>query len=254
MALKTKRRAAELRSVWRQLRERFDTDAIKTEGDQLMPYTLAKGLFWVLAALLLGIVIGWLLRSVAAKRQVSRARAHHVDTAELERLRGRVANLEPVVHERDRLKAELEIARATPGAATPIATPTATSTGTSAVQSFANAEQPEIVDVPPSTPSTPDVSAAVAVLGKPVTLDDLKVVEGIGPKIEGLCHGIGIRTWFDLSTTEVSLLRTMLTDAGSRFRAQDPTTWPQQATLLAEGRWVDFKALTDQLSGREASE
>lgn len=225
-----------------------------------MPYTLAKGLFWVLTALLLGIVIGWLLRSVAAKRQVARARAHHVDTAELERLRGRVANLEPVVLERDRLKAELEIARAKPEAATPIATPTVTSTGTPAVQSFADVEQPEIVDVPPSpsstpsAPSAPDVSAAAAVLGKPVTPDDLKVLEGIGPKIEGLCHGIGIRTWFDLSTTEVSLLRTMLTDAGSRFRAQDPTTWPQQAKLLVEGRWVDFKALTDRLSSGKASE
>ncbi len=218
-----------------------------------MPYTLAKGLFWVLAALLLGIVIGWLLRSVAAKRQVARARAHHVDTAELERLRGRVANLEPVVHERDRLKAELEIAGVKPIAATPTAIPTAAPIAPEA-QYFVSIDQPGLVDAPKTAPSTPDPSAAAAVLGKPITLDDLKVVEGIGPKIEGLCHGIGIRTWFDLSTTEVSLLRTMLTDAGSRFRAQDPTTWPQQAKLLAEGRWVDFKALTDRLSSGKASE
>jgi predicted flap endonuclease-1-like 5' DNA nuclease len=222
-----------------------------------MPYTLAKGLFWVLAALLLGIVIGWLLRSVAAKRQVARARAHHVDTAELERLRGRVANLEPVVHERDRLKAELEIARVKSLSATPTAIPTAAPIAPEP-QYFVSIDQPGPIDAPTSAPisapSTPDLASAGSVLGKPITLDDLKVVEGIGPKIEGLCHGIGIRTWFDLSTTEVSLLRTMLTDAGSRFRAQDPSTWPQQAAMLAEGRWTDFKTLTDQLSGGKLPE
>ncbi len=214
-----------------------------------MPYTLAKGLFWVLAALLLGIAIGWLLRSVAAKRQVARARAHHVDTAELERLRGRVANLEPVVDERDRLKAELEIARVKPLTATPTAVPIAPE-----AQYFVSIDQPGVIDAPITAPSTPDLSSSSAVLGKSITLDDLKVVEGIGPKIEGLCHGIGIRTWFDLSTTEVSLLRTMLTDAGSRFRAQDPSTWPQQAALLAAGRWSDFKTLTDQLNGGKVAE
>ncbi len=73
-----------------------------------MPYTLMKGLVWFLLALLIGIVIGWLLRSVAARRQVARARSHHVDTVELERLRGRVANLEPVVVDRDRLRAQLD--------------------------------------------------------------------------------------------------------------------------------------------------
>ncbi len=116
---------------------------------------------------------------------------------------------------------------------------------------------------PPSRPTTrphpglrrrrpPDVSQTRAVLGTSVTLDDLKVVEGIGPKIELLCHGIGIRTWFDLSTTEVSLLRTMLADAGSRFSSHDPSTWPEQANLLANGRWADFKALTDGLRGGRA--
>ena len=73
-----------------------------------MPYTLMKGWAWVLVGVLLGIFIGWLLRSIAAKRQVARARSHHVDSVEMERLRGRLDNLEPVVAERDRLIAELE--------------------------------------------------------------------------------------------------------------------------------------------------
>jgi uncharacterized membrane-anchored protein YhcB (DUF1043 family) len=78
-----------------------------------MPYTLMKGLGWFLAALVLGIVIGWLIRSVAARRQVAKARAQQVDAIELERLRGRIANLEPVVAERDQLRAELDAGRFT---------------------------------------------------------------------------------------------------------------------------------------------
>ena len=76
-----------------------------------MPYTLMKGWIWVLLGVLLGIFIGWLLRSIAAKRQVNRARKHHVDAAELERLRSRLVLLEPVAAERDRLQTELDECR-----------------------------------------------------------------------------------------------------------------------------------------------
>ena len=115
--------------------------------------------------------------------------------------------------------------------------------------SFQAAVKEVAADEPAPAPVALDVSRANAVLGTPIAVDDLKVVDGIGPKIESLCHGIGIVTWFDLSTTEVSLLRTMLADAGSRFRVHDPSTWPEQAALLAAGRWADFKALTDGLRG-----
>lgn len=243
-----------------------------------MPYTLMKGLAWVLLAVLLGIVIGWLLRSVVAKRQVARARNHHVDRTELERLRGRVANLEPVVAERDRLKDELEACRSARVAAargsevTEVADvgvpagdasrspdPSVATVGVEA-QGFADpAGASDLVGATghqeaPMAPAAPDIAGAAAVFGRSIVLDDLTAVEGIGPKIQELCHGIGIRTWFDLSTTEVSLLRTMLTDAGPRFRTHDPATWPQQAGLLAEGRWQEFRALTEQLRGGRAGD
>jgi hypothetical protein len=78
-------------------------------------------------------------------------------------------------------------------------------------------------------------------------LDDLTAVEGIEPHVAMLCRWIGIHTWSDLSTTEVSLLRTMLADAGSRFSDVDPSTWPEQGRLLAEGRWQEFAALADSV-------
>jgi len=192
-------------------------------------------------------------RPLIAKRQIARARNHHVDTVELERLRGRLANLEPVVDERDRLqaelaasKAELDAARAGPGATEDVQGVAAVA-AVAAVESVTSTDEDSAERASPA--AAPDVAQAQTVLGTPITLDDLKVIEGIGPKVESLCHGIGIRTWFDLSTTEVSLLNTMLADAGSGVASHDPSTWPEQAGLLAAGRWDEFKALTDGLRG-----
>ena len=184
-----------------------------------MPYTLMKGLGWFVAALVIGMVIGWLIRSVTARRQLAKARSQHPDTVELERLRGRVANLEPVLAERDQLRAEIDAMR---GAPPPV-----------------NADAG-----PPDVHVTPDIAAASALLGRPVVPDDLTMIPGIGPNVERLCHGIGIRTWYDLSTTEASLLRTMLVDAGPRFSTHDPSLWPQMARLLSEGRWQEFRDMS----------
>lgn len=173
-----------------------------------MPYTLSMGLLWVALAVLLGIVIGWLMRSVVARRQLERARANHLDNVELERLRARVAELEA----------------APPGA-----------------------------DAPAPMDAS-ELAEAAAVLDRPVRRDDLTVVEGIGPTVAELCVGIGIQTWSDLADTEVSLLRTMLHDAGPRFRTHDPSTWPTQARLLADERWAEFRSLTLELRGGQRVE
>jgi len=206
-----------------------------------MPYTLVKMLVWLVLAVGLGIVTGWLLRSVTAGRQVARARSRRGDAVELERLRERVA-----AFERERsLAAGAE--RSVNGDAEPA---TARSAGTEPTEP---AVTPTPTDDRPDTPGTldpagaPDVTGASAVLGWDIEPDDLKVVEGIGPTVEELCHGIGIRGWADLAATEVSLLRTMLDDAGARLKVHDPTTWPRQAELLVSGQWAAFKSLTDSL-------
>ena len=214
-----------------------------------MPYTLVKGLVWVVLALVIGVVIGWLLRSLRSRRQLAKARAAAIGApnAPRERRTSRAgtaadpfAELEPIVVERDRLRAELEpivVERARVRAAIESVRP-----------------QPRWIRISdrPGTgvdpPPTPDVAAAAAVLGREIELDDLRVVVGVGPAIESLCRRIGIRTWWDLATTEPSLLRTMLTDARPGLAVDDSASWPLQARLLAEGRWVEFKALTDELA------
>jgi predicted flap endonuclease-1-like 5' DNA nuclease len=214
-----------------------------------MPYTLSMALLWVSLAVLLGIVVGWLMRSVVAKRQIERARSNHLDQLELERLRGRVSHLEPIEGERDRLREELDACRSMAVDVRPaVVVPDV----------VAGADELDRPDVDANAPVAPasstglDLAAAADVFGAKIQLDDLTVIEGIGPKIADLCHGIGIQTWRDLAQTEASLLRTMLHDAGARFRSHDPSTWPEQAALLADGRWDDFRAFADRRAEERA--
>lgn len=84
-----------------------------------------------------------------------------------------------------------------------------------------------------------------------VVPDDLKLIEGIGPKIDALLKSAGISTFAQLAATDVSRLRELLGDG--RFRIADPTTWPEQAGLAAEGKMDELKALQERLSaGRKA--
>lgn len=199
-----------------------------------MPYTLAKMLLWIVLAVGLGVITGWLLRNVTARRQIARARSQRSDNGEVERLRGRITTLESAIAERDRRIVDLEA-----GTSEPVAEPE---------PERAPPEAPAPGDTLIGAPVDPAVARAEAVLGIPVTIDDLKVIVGIGPTVEELCHGIGIRTWADLAATEVSLLQTMLNDAGARSKTNDPTMWPRQAELLASHDWESFAALRDELT------
>lgn len=71
--------------------------------------------------------------------------------------------------------------------------------------------------------------------------DDLKIVEGIGPKIEELLHNSGILSYFQLSNTTVEKLKEILQTAGPRYQMHDPTTWPQQSKLAYNGMWNELK-------------
>lgn len=77
--------------------------------------------------------------------------------------------------------------------------------------------------------------------------DDLTVVEGIGPKINELLIADGIKTFAQLAATDVAVIQRTLDKAGPRFALAKPGTWPQQAALAAENRWVELKKLQDEL-------
>ena len=66
------------------------------------------------------------------------------------------------------------------------------------------------------------------------------MVEGIGPKIEGLFHNYDIKTWKDLSKTSVSKCQEVLDSGGDRYKVHDPASWPMQAKMCYEGKWKEL--------------
>lgn len=91
--------------------------------------------------------------------------------------------------------------------------------------------------------------------GKGPKQDDLKIVEGIGPKIEQLLHEGGIKTWAELAAAPIDRLKEILNAAGPRFQMHDPSTWPAQSKFADEGRFDELQEYQDMLiGGRDKSE
>jgi large subunit ribosomal protein L27 len=95
-------------------------------------------------------------------------------------------------------------------------------------------------------PATVAAPKAAAGSGK---ADDLKKIEGIGPKIAELFNNDGIFLFSELAATPVERMREILEAAGPRYRIHDPSTWAQQAGMAANGQWAELKELQDRLNG-----
>jgi large subunit ribosomal protein L17 len=79
--------------------------------------------------------------------------------------------------------------------------------------------------------------------------DDLKIIEGIGPKIADVFIAAGIVTFADLATTSAEKLKEILDASEGSFNAADTTSWPEQAKLAADGKMDELKVLQDKLNG-----
>ena len=91
-----------------------------------------------------------------------------------------------------------------------------------------------------------DAKAASAALNKTIKEDDLKVIEGIGPKIEQMFHEGGIKTWKALSDTAVARCQEILDGGGNRYKVHDPASWPMQAKMCYEGKWPELAKWQDE--------
>ncbi|CAH0994506.1 hypothetical protein EMA8858_00616 [Emticicia aquatica] len=87
---------------------------------------------------------------------------------------------------------------------------------------------------------------------KKVEGDDLKLIEGIGPKIADLLINAGIVTFADLAATTAQKVSEILDAAGPKFAMHTPTTWPAQAELARDGKWNELKELQDKLNAGKA--
>ncbi len=89
--------------------------------------------------------------------------------------------------------------------------------------------------------------AAKAEVAARANPDDLTALEGVGPVLAKILNEGGIYTFAQLAATDSSDLKEILTEAGDKMH--DPSSWPQQAALLRDGKMEEFKTLCDELKG-----
>jgi predicted flap endonuclease-1-like 5' DNA nuclease len=79
--------------------------------------------------------------------------------------------------------------------------------------------------------------------------DNLRKIEGIGPKVAQHLNNAGIMSFAQLADAEVARLREILEAAGPAYKGMDPQSWPEQAGLAAKEEWDALKELQDRLDG-----
>ena len=79
--------------------------------------------------------------------------------------------------------------------------------------------------------------------------DDLKKIEGIGPKIASTLVEAGVATFSDLAKAKPEAISEII--AGVRGN-HVTDTWPAQAKLAADGKWDELKKWQDELDGGKA--
>ncbi len=79
--------------------------------------------------------------------------------------------------------------------------------------------------------------------------DDLTKVEGMGPKAAEALTAAGLETFAKLADAKPAKIKEILTEASSRMAHLDPTSWPKQAKMAADGNWDKLKAWQDNAKG-----
>jgi len=96
-----------------------------------------------------------------------------------------------------------------------------------------------------------EVKAAPKTAAKKATgkADDLKKIEGIGPKIASTLAEAGIATYADLAKAKPEAISEIIADVRGNHVTD---TWPAQAQLAADGKWDELKKWQDELDGGKA--
>ena len=183
--------------------------------------SLGSWFWWLIGAFLLGALLGWLLRCIFGKcgsTETDNSNIHYDDNDEW-KLKYNDLNkqLTACNSSKEKLQVELDACNASKITAAAVA----------------------------SSSTAVTANAFVA----PENRDNLKKVEGIGPKIEQLLFDDGIYTWATLATTEVSRIQNVLDKAGPRYRVHNPGSWPMQAKMAAEGKWEALNKWQDEHKG-----
>ncbi|WP_431107860.1 50S ribosomal protein L21 [Winogradskyella poriferorum] len=79
--------------------------------------------------------------------------------------------------------------------------------------------------------------------------DDLKKIEGVGPKIASTLAEAGLATFADIAKSTPEAISEIIADVRGNHVTD---TWPAQAKLAAEGKWDELKKWQDELDGGKA--
>src|SRR5690554_708469 len=84
---------------------------------------------------------------------------------------------------------------------------------------------------------------------KAAKADDLKKIEGVGPKAAEAMVAAGLDTFAKVAKATPEKISTILSETSSNLAHLVPDTWPAQARLAAEGKWDELKEWQDKLDG-----
>jgi len=76
--------------------------------------------------------------------------------------------------------------------------------------------------------------------------DDLKIIEGVGPKIATVLADAGITTFTQLAGTDPEQLEKIVRDDAG-IKAANPASWPEQAAFAASGNWDGLEKMQKRL-------
>ncbi|MAU16244.1 MAG: 30S ribosomal protein S2 [Muricauda sp.] len=79
--------------------------------------------------------------------------------------------------------------------------------------------------------------------------EDLTKIEGIGPKAAEALAANGVGTYAELAASDAEKIKEILTEASSTLAHLDPTSWPKQAKMAADGKWDELKEWQDNVKG-----
>lgn len=83
--------------------------------------------------------------------------------------------------------------------------------------------------------------------GRPGGPEDLKFIQGLGAKIETLLNEQGVKTFNDLAKASQASVKSVLENAGPRFKNQDPKPLIEQAKLVKSEKWSELESLQAEL-------
>ncbi len=83
-------------------------------------------------------------------------------------------------------------------------------------------------------------------------MDDFTKIEGIDQSVAEVLNNADVKSFAELASLSQETLSEMMSNAGESYSFRDTSTWPEQASLAAEGKWDELQAWQSELQGSPA--